>query len=106
MPHNVSPTMPHNATIDVASGDANYGGATKSSQMYTMQNPSFNKYQEDLFLVGTEEGQIHLCSKSYSGQYLETYKDHYLAVYAVKWNPYHPKTFLSCSADWTIKMWI
>lgn len=66
----------------------------------------FNKYQEDLFLVGTEEGQIHLCSKSYSGQYLETYKDHYLAVYAVKWNPYHPKTFLSCSADWTIKMWI
>ena len=44
MPHNVSPTMPHNATIDVASGDANYGGATKSSQMYTMQNPSFNKY--------------------------------------------------------------
>ena len=45
MPHNVSPTMPHNATIDVASEDANYGGATKSSQMYTMQNPSFNKYQ-------------------------------------------------------------
>jgi len=38
--------------------------------------------------------------------YLETYKDHYLAVYAVKWNPYHPKTFLSCSADWTIKMWM
>jgi len=24
----------------------------------------FNKYQPDLFLVGTEEGQIHLCSKA------------------------------------------
>jgi len=66
----------------------------------------FNKTYENLFLVGTEEGYIHLCSKAYSGQYLETYKDHYLAVYAVKWNNYHPKTFLSCSADWTIKMWL
>jgi dynein intermediate chain 1 len=66
----------------------------------------FNKYEDHLYLVGTEEGLIHLCSKAFSGQYLETYKDHYLAVYAVKWNPYHPKTFLSCSADWTIKMWI
>ena len=66
----------------------------------------FNKTYENLFLVGTEEGYIHLCSKAYSGQYLETYKDHYLAVYAVKWNQYHPKTFLSCSADWTIKMWL
>lgn len=25
---------------------------------------------DQLFLVGTEEGQIHLCSKAYSGQYL------------------------------------
>jgi len=65
----------------------------------------FNQYMDHLFLVGTEEGQIHLCSKAYSGQYLETYKDHYLAVYSVKLNTYHPKTFLSCSADWTIKMW-
>jgi len=28
-----------------------------------------------------------------------------LAVYSVKWNKYHPRVFLSCSADWTIKMW-
>jgi len=27
----------------------------------------FNKYMDKLFLVGTEEGQIHLCSKDYSG---------------------------------------
>jgi dynein intermediate chain 1 len=65
----------------------------------------FNQYQDHLFLVGTEEGKIHLCSKAYSGQYLETYEGHYLAVYAVKWNHYHPRVFLSCSADWTIKMW-
>jgi len=27
----------------------------------------FNRYTDHLFLVGTEEGQIHLCSKAYSG---------------------------------------
>ena len=26
-------------------------------------------------------------------------------MYAVKWNTYHPRVFISCSADWTIKMW-
>lgn len=65
----------------------------------------FNMFETHLFLVGTEEGKIHLCSKAYAGQYLETYEGHYLAVYSVKWNKYHPKIFLSCSADWTIKMW-
>lgn len=65
----------------------------------------FNPFQDHLFLVGTEEGKIHLCSKAYSGQYLETYDGHFLAVYAVKWNKYHERVFLSCSADWTIKMW-
>lgn len=67
----------------------------------------FNKQSDKshLFLVGTEEGKIHLCSKAYSGQYLETYEGHYLAVYAVKWNPYHPRVFVSCSADWTIRLW-
>jgi len=27
----------------------------------------FNKFNDHLFLVGTEEGKIHLCSKAYSG---------------------------------------
>lgn len=27
----------------------------------------FNKFKTNLFLVGTEEGKIHLCSKAYSG---------------------------------------
>ena len=32
----------------------------------------FHKTMEFLFLVGTEEGRIHKCSKAYSSQYLET----------------------------------
>ncbi len=65
----------------------------------------FNKKSEHLYLVGTEEGKIHKCSKAYSGQYLQTYEGHHMAVYAVRWNPYHPNVFLSCSADWTVKLW-
>jgi len=65
----------------------------------------FNRFKSHYFLVGTEEGKIHLCSKAYSGQYIQTYDGHYLAVYSIKWNKFHPRTFLSCSADWTVKMW-
>ena len=28
-----------------------------------------------------------------------------MAVYAVRWNPFHPKVFMTCSADWTVKIW-
>jgi len=65
----------------------------------------FNTKSEHLFVVGTEEGKIHKCSKAYSGQYLETYEGHHMAVYAVKWNLHHPRVFLSCGADWTVKVW-
>jgi dynein intermediate chain 1 len=55
--------------------------------------------------VGTEEGKIHKCSRAYSGQYQETYTGHLLAVYKVRWNNFHPTTFISASADWTIRIW-
>ncbi|XP_061580434.1 dynein, axonemal, intermediate chain 1, paralog 2 [Cololabis saira] len=65
----------------------------------------FHKQIDYLFLVGTEGGKIHKCSKTYSSQFLETYDAHSNAVHTVKWNPFHPKVFISCSSDWTVKMW-
>ncbi|XP_067101066.1 dynein, axonemal, intermediate chain 1, paralog 2 [Osmerus mordax] len=65
----------------------------------------FHKEIEYLFLVGTEEGKIHKCSKAYSSQFLDTFDAHNMAVDAVRWNPFHPKVFISCSSDWTIKIW-
>lgn len=61
--------------------------------------------QEHIYLVGTEEGVVHKCSKAYSSQYLSTYMAHHLSVYAVKWNYLHHKIFLSASADWSVKLW-
>ena len=65
----------------------------------------FSRLSEHLFLVGTEEGWIHKCSKAYNSEYLANYSGHYMAVYTVRWNPFHHQVFASCSADWTAKLW-
>ena len=65
----------------------------------------FHGSSEHLFVVGTEEGKIHKCSKAYNSQYLETYNGHYMSIYAVRWNKFHPRIFLTASADWTVKIW-
>lgn len=65
----------------------------------------FNKKLEDLFLVGTEEGSIHECSKAYRGQYIQTYVGHHMGIHRVRWNPFHADIFISCSSDWTVKVW-
>ncbi len=65
----------------------------------------FNPRQDHLFLVGTEEGNIYQCSKSYSGQYLKNYYGHHMAVYSVQWNPFDHDIFISSSSDWTVKLW-
>ena len=65
----------------------------------------FNRLSDHLFIVGTEEGVIHKCSKSYNSLYLENYTEHGMSVYAVKWNPFLSTVFLSASADWQVKVW-
>ena len=61
--------------------------------------------QVHLLLVGSEDGWLHKCSKTYNSQFLATYQGHAGAVYAVHWNMCHPDSFLSASADWTVKLW-
>uniref|UniRef100_UPI00358E77B5 dynein intermediate chain 2, ciliary-like n=1 Tax=Myxine glutinosa TaxID=7769 RepID=UPI00358E77B5 len=65
----------------------------------------FHREMDHIFLVGTEEGTIHKCSKMYSRRYLESFAAHNMAVEAVRWNHFHPNVFISCSADYTIKIW-
>ncbi|KAI8801466.1 WD40-repeat-containing domain protein [Cladochytrium replicatum] len=65
----------------------------------------FNTKDSNIYLVGTEDGHIHRCSCSYNEQYLSSYFGHTGPVYKVKWSPYLPSVFLSCSADWTVRLW-
>ena len=61
--------------------------------------------QDDLFVVGTEEGCLHKCSAAFNAEYVATYAGHEGAVYGVAWNRRHTRMFLSASADWTLKLW-
>lgn len=66
---------------------------------------AFSPFHESVFLVGTEEGRVHKCSLDFAGEYLATFSGHTMPVYAVRWSPYHPRVFLSASADWTVRLW-
>ena len=66
----------------------------------------FNPFMEHLYLVGTEDGHIMECNKTYNDGYTKIYINaHYMNIYCIKWNPFHDKIFISCSEDWTIKLW-
>eukprot|EP00074_Homo_sapiens_P092830 XP_016870114.1 dynein intermediate chain 1, axonemal isoform X4 [Homo sapiens] len=54
---------------------------------------------------GKHSDPVWQCSKSYSSQFLDTYDAHNMSVDTVSWNPYHTKVFMSCSSDWTVKIW-
>ncbi|KAF8569777.1 WD repeat-containing protein 78 [Paragonimus westermani] len=66
---------------------------------------AFNKREPNIYVVGTEDGPIHKCSCSYNEQYLDTFLGHTAPVYQIEWSPFISDVFLSCSADWTIKLW-
>lgn len=60
--------------------------------------------REHVYLVGSESGHVYQCSTAYGSDYLGSFGGHCMPVYAVKWNTMHPNVFLSCSADWSIKV--
>ncbi|VDL96027.1 unnamed protein product, partial [Schistocephalus solidus] len=81
---------------------------TESAQLATLECGTamdFHKSQPHLFLIATEEGMVHKCSRAYMSQYLDSYKAHHMAVYRVEWNNFHKDIFITCSADWTVKIW-
>ncbi|CAL9688416.1 unnamed protein product [Knipowitschia caucasica] len=64
-----------------------------------------NPKESGVYLVGTWEGLIHKCSSSNSQQFTDTYKKHSGPVLGVSWSPLSPGLFLSCSSDWSLKLW-
>mmetsp|Transcript_114987 Transcript_114987/g.199397 ORF Transcript_114987/g.199397 Transcript_114987/m.199397 type:complete len:850 (-) Transcript_114987:113-2662(-) len=65
----------------------------------------FPRHDPSTYIVGTEDGLVHKCSTSYNEQYLDTYMGHSGPVYKVRCNPFVSHAFLTCSADWTMRLW-
>ncbi|KAG7208577.1 hypothetical protein KM043_014788 [Ampulex compressa] len=67
---------------------------------------AFHPNDQNVFLVGTEEGTIYKCNTAYSSVYMKTYNDaHNMPVYRIVFNKYNSSIFASCSGDWRIKIW-
>lgn len=95
-------------TQQLSSGAAESGGSGDVEDITPPASGTcfaFNASSEHLFLVGTEEGKVHKCSKAYSSKFLSTFDAHHMAVYATAWNKFHPRVFATCSADWGLKIW-
>ncbi|XP_071952753.1 dynein axonemal intermediate chain 4-like isoform X2 [Antedon mediterranea] len=65
----------------------------------------FSPKDSNIYLAGTEDGLIHKCSCSYNEQYLDSYHGHTGPVNRIEWSPFLPDVFLSCSNDWSIRLW-
>lgn len=52
-----------------------------------------------------QSGLVHKCSVSYNEEYLRTYTGHAGPVYSLKASPFAPAVFLTCSADWSARLW-
>ena len=61
--------------------------------------------KNNVYLVGTDDGVIHKCSTAYTEQDIEAYRSHTAPVYQVRTNPFMDEVFLSCAADWSIRLW-
>ena len=55
--------------------------------------------------MGTDEGDIYLVTTEYASTFLASYQAHATPVYNIQWNNFIPTVFLSCAAEWTVKIW-
>ena len=62
-----------------------------------------------VYFAATEDCSVHQCQVSYPEQYMACYYGHQGPVYRVRCNPYwhsqHNTIFLTCSYDWTVRVW-
>nr|XP_045597850.1 dynein intermediate chain 2, ciliary-like isoform X1 [Procambarus clarkii] len=57
-------------------------------------------------LVGLDTGCVYQMSTSCPTHTLICYTSHTAAVRTIAWNHHHHQVFISCSLDWTVKIWL
>jgi len=92
---------------EAARPDKDGGGENLISNLASGLCFDFSKLDPTMYLAGTESGMIYKCSCSYYDSYMQEFTGHEpgMPVYKIRWSPFAPNIFLSCSADWTVKLW-
>ena len=65
----------------------------------------FKPDDDTKYLVGTDLGMVYLCTTEYSSKYLSTFEAHNTPVYNIEWNTFIPNIFITCAAEWVVKVW-
>ncbi|XP_044733490.1 dynein axonemal intermediate chain 4-like [Chrysoperla carnea] len=62
-------------------------------------------YDPALYMVGTNMGTVHKCSKYFLNQHIDVFLAHNGPVYQIKYSPFCDRIFLTCGADSAIRLW-
>lgn len=89
--------------LHVAERKKSFIEADRHPQILCLQKHPLN---HDIYIVGTDEGCIHICSINFPHQHIGIYQVHSSGVYCVDFSPFSPKIFLTAGSDWTIRIWI
>ena len=66
---------------------------------------AFKPDNDEIFLIGTDEGLIYKCTSEYYSIFLETYQGHDTPINNITWNTYITSIFASCASEWLVKIW-
>ena len=83
------------------------GGAKDTLIFREANGLSFDFPRDDstVYYIALEECTIHRCRIGYKDQYTDNYYGHQGPVNKIRCNPFDPNILISCSYDWTIKIW-
>ncbi|XP_011061701.1 PREDICTED: WD repeat-containing protein 78-like [Acromyrmex echinatior] len=59
----------------------------------------------NIYFVGSDEGCIYRCSTNYLRQHVDSFLAHDGPIYSFEFSPFCQKLFLTCGADWCIRIW-
>lgn len=81
--------------------------ANQTSPLAGVLAIQFNPALDWLYAIATDAGVVRLCSTAYFSTYVQTFSQntHSMPVYGISWNRYNPDVLMSCSEDYTVKMW-
>ena len=66
---------------------------------------AFMPTKDTLFIVGTEEGDLFMCTTEYSSKFLMSYHGHVTPVNKILWNTFYTPLFISCASEYAIHIW-